>query len=223
MWDYEKLSDKYTGRQLKKLQEHVPKVKPCENCGTPFDCISYHFRPTAIYSYERATCSKECTKQFAGSKNKRVFKQYKCEGCGLEFKPNKRKPHQRFCNKKCRGLLLKGRARPAVQEWIHKITPPRGSVSKSCTAWLDSLNVPLREQLIQVSNRWYRVDGYDPTTNTIYEYLGSFWHGNPALYEPTEIHPVAGVPFGELYSKTMERLQTLQEAGYNTVYVWSER
>ena len=23
------------------------------------------------------------------------------------------------------------------------------------------------------------VDGYDPATNTIYEFLGDYWHGNP--------------------------------------------
>ena len=32
-------------------------------------------------------------------------------------------------------------------------------------------------------NKFLFTDGYDPTTNTIYEYLGDYWHGNIGKYK----------------------------------------
>jgi hypothetical protein len=37
---------------------------------------------------------------------------------------------------------------------------------------------------------WKRkpVDGYDENTNTVYEYLGDYWHGNPEKFYPKDIN-----------------------------------
>jgi hypothetical protein len=223
MWDFELLSKKYTPAQLEKLANHQPKVKTCPVCATEFDAQSYVFRPTAIYPLERQTCSDGCKRIYGGRKNKRIVRNYVCLSCKQAFVPHKAKPHQQYCTKKCRGELLRGTPRPDVQRWVHKLVPPKGSISDQGTAWLDANHVPLREHVLSVGKRKYRVDGYNPNTNVVYEFLGSFWHGNPAVYKSTDINPVNKKTFGDLYRQTMERLTSLEDAGYVIVYVWSDR
>lgn len=95
------------------------------------------------------------------------------------------------------------------------------SVSNNSNKWLDSLHIDLvREYLIPNTN--FKADGFDPETNTIYEYLGKFWHGCPDSYNPLDIHPKCKIPFKELYIKTMERLNKIQSLGYNIVFIWGD-
>jgi G:T-mismatch repair DNA endonuclease (very short patch repair protein) len=66
----------------------------------------------------------------------------------------------------------------------------------------------------------YIVDGYDPITNTIYEFNGDFWHGNPSKYKKFDINPISGKTFGELYKKTLEKEDNLKKLGYNVISIW---
>ncbi len=50
-----------------------------------------------------------------------------------------------------------------------------------------------------------KVDGFDSSTNTVYEYHGSYWHGNPEVFDPNDINEMAGKTFGELYQSTISR------------------
>ena len=54
------------------------------------------------------------------------------------------------------------------------------------------------------------------------EYLGSFWHGNPEIYNLSDINPKTGLSFGELYFNTVKRIQNLEEDGYDVVYKWGK-
>ncbi len=96
------------------------------------------------------------------------------------------------------------------------------NTSKVADDWLDSLNVPKenREKHLSLNNKVYKVDGYIPETNTVYEYFGNFWHGNPEKYNPNDINPKNGQTFGKLYNDTIERLKDLEQAGFNVVYTW---
>lgn len=97
--------------------------------------------------------------------------------------------------------------------------------SKEETKWLDSLEVPLefRQYCIKGnSGSNYIVDGYDPNTNTVYEWNGSFWHGNPEYYKKEDFHPVMKTTtFGELYERTIRKETDLLESGYNLIVKWS--
>lgn len=86
--------------------------------------------------------------------------------------------------------------------------------------WLDSLNIPNenRQKKIKVGTHLYKVDGI--IGNTVYEFHGDFWHGNPKVHNPTDINPRAKVTFGELYDKTLIREQQIRDAGYNLVTMW---
>lgn len=66
----------------------------------------------------------------------------------------------------------------------------------------------------------YRADGYCEETNTIYEFHGDYWHGNPSKYNSEDMNTVSGKTFGELYQKTMEKEQRIRDLGYNLVTMW---
>ena len=82
--------------------------------------------------------------------------------------------------------------------------------------WLDDLSVNNRQYKIEN----FKVDGFDPDTNTIYEFYGDFWHGNPKKYKPDDINQVNNTTFGELYEKTIEREEYLKSLGYKIVSIW---
>jgi hypothetical protein len=65
-----------------------------------------------------------------------------------------------------------------------------------------------------------QVDGIDLVTNTIYEFLGDYWHGNPERFKSGETNQMCHKPHGELYNETIQRLKKLKEAGYNVKYIW---
>lgn len=66
----------------------------------------------------------------------------------------------------------------------------------------------------------YSVDGYSKETNTVFEFHGDYWHGNPKIYDPDDVNTSAGVTYGELYDKTMLKKSVLEEMGYNYVEIW---
>jgi len=101
-----------------------------------------------------------------------------------------------------------------------------GPVSVASQKWLDLIGIPVefREYSIKLpgKKRPSRVDGFDPATNTIYEFLGDFWHGNPERFDPEERNPINNWKFKTLYAQTMKRIKTLEKAGYNVVFTWEK-
>lgn len=65
-----------------------------------------------------------------------------------------------------------------------------------------------------------KVDGFCELTNTVYEYHGNYWHGNPDIYTSEDINPSSKKTFGELYNKTIERDNKIKAMGYNLVVKW---
>lgn len=65
-----------------------------------------------------------------------------------------------------------------------------------------------------------KVDGYCRATNTIYEFLGDFWHGNPNVYPGDHVNRTNYKTFGELYERTLERNKTITSLGYNLITIW---
>ena len=94
-----------------------------------------------------------------------------------------------------------------------------GNISKKEKQWLDQLNIPLRQYKIIIEEKIYLVDGYDPETNTIYEYYGSYWHGNPEKYPSDSYNVQLGKTFGELYEATISREKKLSKS-FNVITHW---
>lgn len=95
----------------------------------------------------------------------------------------------------------------------------RSRISRGESRWLDLLNVTERQVTLKIGGKKYFVDGFDKNTNTVYEYNGDYWHGNPKIYNQNSI-TYFGVSFGYLYNRTIIKQKTLQEAGYNVVSIW---
>ena len=91
-------------------------------------------------------------------------------------------------------------------------------VSKSETKWLDELSV--KDRQVWLKDVKYKVDGFDPDTNTVYLYHGRFWHGCPETFDPEMIHPVVKLPMKDLYEKTMMYENKIKDAGYNLIVKW---
>lgn len=67
----------------------------------------------------------------------------------------------------------------------------------------------------------YRVDGFCEETNTIYEFHGDVYHGNPRVFSPDVLcHPYNNKTARELYEATVEREQQIKQLGYNLVVMW---
>jgi len=88
--------------------------------------------------------------------------------------------------------------------------------SKSEIEWCNSHRVPLRNYLIGQ----YNVDGFNDETNTVYEFLGDYWHGNLKEFEGDEINKRSGKSFKELNEMTFNRLNQIKEMGYTVIYIW---
>lgn len=90
--------------------------------------------------------------------------------------------------------------------------------------WLDEVGVPKdktnRQVRIHLNNRLYIVDGYLGETKTVYLFHGDYWHGNPKIYNPTDINRRNGKSFGELYQQTLLYEQALVDHGYVVVSIW---
>lgn len=96
------------------------------------------------------------------------------------------------------------------------------NISTTGRVWLDRVAPAhvLREHVLAINDKRFKVDGYDPVTNTIYEYFGVFWHGCPEYTDHTKCNPRNGKPFAELYDATLQRIATFRSAGFNLVYEW---
>lgn len=76
------------------------------------------------------------------------------------------------------------------------------------------------EDEFRIPGTKYKVDGYCKETNTVYEFYGDYWHGNPETTVSTEINKTTKMSFEELYKKTLRRENNIKKAGYNVVAIW---
>jgi hypothetical protein len=90
--------------------------------------------------------------------------------------------------------------------------------------WIDSFNNPnmVREHIQLINGKRFKFDGYDPTTNTVYEYFGFFWHGHPEHTDHTKINPRTKTTFASLYAATLDKIRMIEDAGFTLVYAWGD-
>ena len=100
--------------------------------------------------------------------------------------------------------------------------------SKMQIDWLELVSVQLRRQVQHARNQGefkipgsrFSVDGYDEETNTVYEFLGKFFHSDPRVHRPDEWNKLLNITHGDNYKKTMARENYLRNAGYHVVNMW---
>ncbi len=100
--------------------------------------------------------------------------------------------------------------------------------SGKSNSWLkfisETENVDIRQASVGgeylIPGTKFKADGYCAETNTIYEFYGDYWHGNPKVYESEYWNKTLNTTMGELYQKTIERENKIKELGYNIVTMW---
>ena len=95
-------------------------------------------------------------------------------------------------------------------------------ISTPSKEWLSIIHCTYPNMIgeYRIPNTRYHADGYDPETNTIYEFHGDYWHGNPMIYNPTIYNSTTKCTMGNLYEKTQEKKIRCLELGYKYVEIW---
>jgi len=89
--------------------------------------------------------------------------------------------------------------------------------SQKAIKWLTSIE-GLEEIKIPGTN--LRADGYDPKTNTVFEFHGCFFHGCPICFKQTDRNAMCNKTYGELYKNTIDREKSIKDKGFNLVRIW---
>jgi hypothetical protein len=100
--------------------------------------------------------------------------------------------------------------------------------SKISIQWLDYLQIKYKIFIqhgdnigeFYIPSIKYKADGYCKENNTIYEFLGDFWHGNPNIYDFNDVNPKNKKTFGELFNSTQRRKNEILKLGYNYIEIW---
>ena len=100
--------------------------------------------------------------------------------------------------------------------------------SKQQIQWLDCISnlksIHIQHALNNIEytipNTNFKADGYCKETNTIYEFHGDYWHGNPKRFDSNKINKNVKCTFGELYKNTLLREEQIKSLGYNLVVMW---
>jgi len=93
--------------------------------------------------------------------------------------------------------------------------------SKMSLEWfksLNNINIIMEKRIDLINGTTTRVDGFDPTTKTVYEFHGDFWHGYPTKwYTLDDMHPFYKQSFKEVNKKSIDRDELIKSSGYNLI------
>jgi len=103
--------------------------------------------------------------------------------------------------------------------------------SKPSSEWLAMIQSGMAHPLqsynsgseYRIPHTRYFADGFDAVTNTIYEFHGSYYHGDPTIYQPTVWNGTSGKTMGDLYLATERKRNTCLDAGYRYVHIWESQ
>ena len=94
-------------------------------------------------------------------------------------------------------------------------------ISKSEISFLNAVGITEKMRQYPIPNTKYQVDGYEPSTRTVYEFLGDFWHGNPDVYKiPKPISENSDITTDTLRYRTILKFDRLLSLGYSIRYIW---
>lgn len=103
--------------------------------------------------------------------------------------------------------------------WCSNCSPPRAS--NIAQEWLKIYSGGIVKEYY-IKELGIFTDGFDSKTNTVYEFLGNYWHGNPKMYSSEEVNPTVNKTYGQLYKETITRFNSILKAGYTIIYIWEK-
>jgi hypothetical protein len=130
-----------------------------------------------------------------------------CSKCKLEYRRaiSSRTRHQSGCPR----CHVWGWSQAAIS-WLKSIEHARGIEIQHAESGGE----------FRIPGTLYHVDGYHLASNTAFEYYGSFWHGDPKMFDPHDMHPIKRKTYREVYQDTLDREQIIRNLGYNLVTKW---
>jgi len=110
----------------------------------------------------------------------------------------------------------------------------KGSSSKKAIQWLEYMMVRTGEYIQHAENEgeWCfpdasytgnatrRADGFSASSDTVFEFAGTHFHGDPRMCDPDKKHFWIDKTYGDLYQQTMEREEWIKSLGYKLVTIW---
>lgn len=213
----------YSGVVFKKMKDTVKIV--CKQHGPFFMTMNNH-----IYNHQRCP---RCSNISRGEKNHETFTKppdYYLQECIKVYGNKYEYDFSNYFNRKSYIRIKCKQHGWFTQQLCEHL---RGSECPYCfktkskkeASWLDSLGIPLenRNKTLFLKDKTHIiVDGYDQKSNTIYEFYGDFWHGNPNVFKETEINKVTKTTFKQLYDETKEREDIIKKNGFNLVTIWEK-
>lgn len=191
--------------------EQTPKVHLRGGKCTSAECKKNHYEKIGNLTRLTSDLFIEKAKQIHGDKydySKCVYVrshskvEIYCNLCNIYFY---QKPNNHLANHgcvRCKNYFVK-------PNWSSKVE----------NEWLDTIKLPTTfRQKFLYCNGNVSVDAL--VGNTVYEFYGSFWHGDPRVFDHNSINTKNGIPFRQLYQKTIERHKRILDAGYEIKFVW---
>ncbi len=78
------------------------------------------------------------------------------------------------------------------------------------------------EHRLDTGKKIYRVDGFIQSTNTVVEFHGDYYHGNPRLHNQTAFFSKRqNITFGDLYARTLLKMHAIANVA-KMDYVWED-
>jgi len=114
-------------------------------------------------------------------------------------------------------------------EYNLKLTKFQKNYSTGSIEWLEYMKVsfPDMRHIMNhdagefiIPNSTFKADGFSMKDNMIFEYHGDFWHGNPKIYNPSDINQKAKKTYGELYENTLYKQQFCKKTGFEYKSIW---
>jgi len=102
----------------------------------------------------------------------------------------------------------------------------KAGYSKKQIEWLEYLmkteNIFIKHALNggEITIDKYKIDGFCKETNTCFEFNGSYFHGDPRLYNDDFINTLKNKTMKELYDETIKKENNLKLKNYNLVVMW---
>ena len=96
-------------------------------------------------------------------------------------------------------------------------------VSNMENKWLNYIEIRYNIKILrQVYFKELKIfaDGFHKESNTIYEFHGDYWHGNPKKFDPNDLNKKLDETYGYLYNKTLDKENRIIKAGYNLISIW---
>jgi hypothetical protein len=151
----------------------------------------------------------------------KVTNQYACGHCNQQFtNASNLQRHAERCTKGATEICCPGEVVERPQSAYERAFYPKSNASKSSIQWLEYES---KQRGLHIHHaycghggeRWIAgapVDGYEPTTKTVFQYHGCQFHGCSAHCKRNNAR--------ELRKKTRQQEQKIKDAGYQLVVVW---